>query len=180
MNISVYYTSITGNTRKLADHVTERLRRAGHEVELTDSSTRIRENDNGEKKPDVTILAFWCRRSGLDDISARILSHWKGRKIVGIGTIGGNVEGAYGERVRENVRETIEKDNICLGISICQGAVDLKRIEKRRKLPVESRHYVSSEKYQRILKTQGHPDRADLDCVAESVLKLLSRALHTC
>ncbi len=179
MNISVYYSSITGNTRKLAAYVTGELRTAGCDVELLDSSDTVKKNVRCQQEPEVIILAFWCRRSGLDDLSTEILSRWTGRKIIGIGTIGGNVRGAYGDRVKENVMKAIEQDNICLGVGICQGSVDLKRIERRRHLPKESKHYVSPEKYRRVLKTQGHPDQEDLDSIVSFVCEIL-RDLHTC
>ncbi len=173
MNISIYYSSITGNTRKLAAYVTEDLRSLGHEVLLLETLDMVKKDKIEREEPDVSILAFWCRRSGLDDLSAELLSRWKGRRIIGIGTIGGNVRGAYGDRVREKVKETIGQDNICLGVGICQGSVDLKRIERRRRLPKDSKHYVSPEKYRRVLKTQGHPDQEDLRGVADYVSKVL-------
>ena len=146
MNITVFYSSITGNTRKLAAYVAKSLEKDGYTVELEESSLPEDRDQTESILPDISILAFWCRRSGLDDISAGMLDSWKGRKIIGIGTIGGNAGGDYGDRVRSNVKEAIEKDNICLGVGICQGAVNLERIEKRRHLPRESKHYVSDEK----------------------------------
>ena len=115
----------------------------------------------------------------LDDLSKELLSRWTGRKIIGIGTIGGSVKGPYEDRVRKNVTRAIEEDNICLGVGVCQGSVDLKRIERRRHLPKESKHYVSPEKYRRFLGTQGHPDQEDLDGILSFVRKTL-RDLHTC
>ena len=179
MNISVYYSSITGNTRKLAAYVSEELRLAGYDVKLLESSDTVKKRNICEQESDITILAFWCRRSSLDDLSIELLSRWTGRKIIGIGTIGGNVKGSYGERVRENVIKEIEQENVCLGVGICQGSVDLRRIERRRHLPKESKHYVSPEKYRRVLGTQGHPDQEDLDSMVSFVLKIL-RDLHTC
>ena len=107
-------------------------------------------------------------------MSARQLDHWKGRKIIGIGTIGGDAKGDYGDRVRTNVGKAIERENICLGVEVCQGAINLKRVEKRRYLPKENKHFVSPGKYRRFLKTQGHPDQEDLDRVAAYVKEILS------
>ena len=177
MDIPIYYSSITGNTKALADYVAEDLRILGHRVEIFPSSASdqgsIPEEDSGESGG-ICILAFWCRRSGLDDLSIRTLSRWKGRRVLAMGTIGGQVKGEYGDRVRRNVREMISQDNECLGVCICQGSVDLKRIEKRRQLPRESKHHVSEEKYRRLLKTQGHPDQDDLKTVAADVRLILA------
>ncbi len=173
MNVSIYCSSLTGNTRKMAVYVAEKLQSTGYEVTLLEASDVVRRGDGSEIIPDISILAFWCRRSGLDDLSANLLSRWNGRKIIGIGTIGGNVKGDYGDRVKKNVKEAIGRDNICLGVGICQGSVDLKRIERRRLLPKDSKHYVSPEKYRRVLKTQGHPDQEDLKSIADYVSGVL-------
>ncbi len=171
MYISIYYSSITGNTKALADYVAEDLGSQGHQAAVFPSSAPDRDEDDEDRG--ICILAFWCRRSGLDDLSARRLSRWKGRKVLAVGTIGGNVEGDYGDRVRRNVSEQISQDNECLGVYICQGSVDLKRIERRRHLPEDSKHYVSDKKYRRFLATQGHPDREDLESVARAVRSAL-------
>jgi len=174
MYIPIYYSSITGNTKKLADYVAEDLRTLGHQAEVLPTSGPDKEE--GEKGRGISVLAFWCRRSGLDDLSAARLSRWKGKNILAVGTIGGHVKGDYGDRVRRNVREQISQDNVCLGVCICQGSVDLKRIEKRRRLPRDSKHYVSDKKYRRFLETQGHPDQTDLEILFFLFIALWKRA----
>lgn len=174
MHITVYYSSITGNTKKLAVYMAQRLRLSEYQVELTESSLALKEGYIEEGQTDIIILAFWCRRSGLDEVSAELLSRRRGRRIIGIGTIGGDAGGTYGDRVRRNVREAIEKENICLGVEICQGAINLKRVERRRYLPKESKHYVSPDKYERFLRTQGHPNQEDIESIAAFVEKILS------
>ena len=170
MYIPIYYSSITGNTKKLAEYIKKELQADGHEPELFDSALPGEEPD---REAEVILVAFWCRRSGMDDFSLRTLSRLTGKKILAIGTIGGNVSGPYGDRVRKNVREVIEKENTCLGVCICQGAINLKRVQGRRMLPKEDRHYLSDEKYARFLETQGHPDEADLRQAAECVRRYL-------
>lgn len=170
MYIPIYYSSITGNTKKLADHIKKELTADGHEVQLFDSSLS---GEGPPREAEVILVAFWCRRSGMDDFSRRTVSRFRGKKILALGTIGGNVSGPYGDRVRENVRAFIGKENICLGVCICQGAVNLKRVQGRRLLPKEDSHYLSDEKYARFLETQGHPDEDDLRQAAECVRRYL-------
>ncbi len=170
MYIPIYYSSITGNTKKLAEYIKKELEADGHESELYDSALPGGESD---KEAEIILLAFWCRRSGMDDFSLRTLSRMRGKRILAMGTIGGNASGPYGDRVRENVRAIIEKENACLGVCICQGAVNLKRVQGRRLLPKEDRHFLSDEKYARFLETQGHPDEADLRQTAECVRRCL-------
>ena len=163
--IAVYYSSTTGNTLKLAEH-TAKVLEEGHKVVIKGVS-EVKQLDEA----DLYILAFWCRRSGLDDASRALLGKCSSMKILAIGAMGGDVAGEYGARVERNVREAIGQRNICIGVFLCQGAVNMDSARKRMELPEDSPHYVSMEKYQRMLLTQGHPDEVDLKAAERYVLE---------
>ncbi len=169
MKIVIYYSSRTGNTKKLAEALSVSLA-GSHTVSL------IKTAEAGEPvEADLYLLSFWCRKSGMDDLSLRLLEKFTGKRILAAGTIGGDAEGAYGRRVCENVRASIEKANFCAGVFVCRGAVDLARIRKRMALPETDPHYVGEEKYRKYLLTQSHPDENDLRRVAEYVSACLAR-----
>lgn len=167
MNCPIYYSSVTGNTKKLANYIRKSLKRQGHTVSFVNSTRCKQEIELSE----VLILAFWCRRSSMDDSSLRILAQCKGRKILAIGTMGGNVDGDYGRRVEENVRNVINQENECVGVCLCKGAIDLHRMKRRMLLPEDHPRHVNEAKYQKSLLTQGHPNEADLDKVDSFVKK---------
>ncbi len=195
-NIAIYYSTITGNTLKLAKYIEELLRDKGYEVRLERSSEAesytagsadatgavdvagLADATDIADAADIVdaspcIIAFWCRLSALDNISLSFLDRCSGRKILAIGTMGGDTGGEYGERVEANVRAAVEGNNTCLGVYLCQGSVDLERLRKRLYLPEDNPHYVSPEKFQRHVDMQGHPDESDLVAAGEAVLKML-------
>ena len=199
MNIIIIYSSVTGNTGRLAAYLREQLKVRGNDVgyfeagkvaELLSECTgapasakssvpeELNSVSGGNKLPhsekmrasnpdsaDIYILAFWCRRSSMDDRSRKVLGLLEGKKILAVGTIGGDAAGGYALRVEENVRKEISTRNDCLGVKVCQGAVNMARIEQRRSLSEDDPHYVNDEKYERYVRNIGRPNEEDKKAV---------------
>ena len=172
MYLPLYYSSVTGNTKKLASYLKKNLKKRGHVVPFLNAARNHRPVEDA----DLLILAFWCRRSSMDDASLKLLSQCQDRKILAVGTMGGNVEGDYGRRVENNIRQLIEEKNQCIGVCLCKGAIDLRRMRRRMALPQDHPRHVTQEKFQKSLLTQGHPDHDDLERVNSFVENSLSFA----
>lgn len=160
--ISVMISSITGNTQKIADAVLKEL-----ENNL-DSSIKVDIFHNKEfltvsSLSDYILLFFWCRKSTLDDYSQALIEQCKGKKILALGTMGGNPDGTYGERVRKNVEMFIEKNNVCCGVYLSQGKIPEKRTKYRMNLPKDHPHYLDEEGVKRHEQSRSHPDKKDLE-----------------
>ncbi len=171
MRIAVYYSSRTGNTEKLVTYVAEYLKEE-HEVSVFRTTDAVNTEEIAEA--DLYVLGFWCRKSGMDDLSLKLLESFSGKKILALGTMAGDALGDYGERVKGNARSSIEGHNTCIGVFVCRGAVDLERKRKLLLLPEDDPKHITQEKYERYLLTQGHPDEEDLKRVAEFVKEKLS------
>ncbi len=171
MRIAVYYSSRTGNTEKLVTHVAKLLEKE-HAVSLF----KTMDTNNGEEtaEADLYVIGFWCRKSGMDDLSLKLLESFSGKRILALGTMAGDALGDYGGRVKGNARSAIETRNTCIGVFVCRGAVDLERKRKLLLLPEDDPKHITQEKYERYLLTQGHPDEEDLKRVAEFVKEKLS------
>lgn len=157
--IYVYLSSMTGNTEKLAKGVLENLSRKNvffslHNNELLTSSDEIGE---------LAILFFWCRRGNLDDNSRVFLEHCEDKKVIAVGTMGGYPDSEYGKKVKDAVFQSISKNNICLGVFLTQGKIDIKRTEYRKKLPPEHPHYLDEEGTRRHEESQKHPNQTDIE-----------------
>ena len=111
---------------------------------------------------DIIIICFWCRRSGMDDLSLSLIESLSNKKILAIGTLSGDAKGQYGYRVKENAKNAISHNNQCIGVHLCQGHSNLKRIESRRHLNPGEPKYISPEKWLRHLNMQHHPDANDI------------------
>lgn len=168
MKIVIYYSSLTGNTQKLAKYLAGQLHARGEDVSLYNAK-----DVDALVEADLIILAFWCRRSSMDDLSLGILEKCRGKKVIAIGTIGGKAEEAYGRRVENTVRNVVEENNICLGAYACQGMIDPKRTEKRRALPKDRPHYLDDEGYARHLANRGRPHEEDLTRAYDYIVKAI-------
>ncbi len=180
MNIQIFYSSLTGNTEKVASHLKETLLAEGHIVTYKNTRETLRERSQEGDSPlpfaDLILICFWCRRSSMDSDSLKLLSMYRNQPIAAVGTIGGNIKGAYGDRVRNTVAEAVSEHNRCQGVFICQGKIAESRTEARRNLPKTSPHYLDDEAYARHLATRTHPDEADLSDAAAFV----SNLVHFC
>lgn len=190
--IRIIYSSITGNTKKVAESIFDFLTDMDAEInshkasgtlchdfytflkcfkiELHDIKTFHSEISD----EDITIICFWCRRASLDDSSISFLDKMHGKNIMAVGTLSGDANGKYGDRVRKNVQRAVAHANNCLGVHLCQGHSSLKRIEPRRHLDPEAPKYVSPEKWEHHLSMQEHPDKYDIQKVIQFVEKTLS------
>lgn len=163
MKVSIRYSSVTGNTKRLAERLASDLCERNHDVILKDVG------NPPDVGADVVILAFWCRKSSLDDKSIRFVSSLHGKKIIAIGTVGGRADDSYGCRVEDSVRQVLEKCNTCFGVLVVQGSVNMKGIERRRMLNEDDPRYVDEQKYARLLGNQGRPHEQDIQDALEFV-----------
>ncbi len=204
--IRIIYSSVTGNTREVAASVfaflssvktKDRNRKSFKNISSRNEYTLseytfledillgdfltelhdIRFFHDEISEGDITVLCFWCRRSSLDDLSLSFLDGIKGRNIMAIGTMSGDAEGEYGSRVRKNVQRAITEKNNCVGVHLCQGHSDLKRIEPRCHLDPKSPKYVSPKKWKHHLSIQAHPDEYDIQHAVQFVAETLASAL---
>lgn len=159
--ISVAISSLTGNTQKIADAVLKELGNTMNDS-INIKTFRNKELLHLPEQTDYILLFFWCRKSSLDDYSRKVIKQCKGKRILAFGTMGGYPDGAYGNRVRENVKAEIEANNICDGIYLSQGKIPEARTEYRRNLPKEHPHHLDEEGVKRHEKSRKHPDADDL------------------
>ena len=162
-------SSVTGNTRKVADFTMNMLRKEGHEVIEIMSASEI--DSIKVSQFDFVIVFFWCRKSAMDDKSNKLVDALTGVPILAIGTLGGHDDGPYAERVRGNVREKIKEKNSCLDIFMCRGKVNLKRTWERAKLPESAPHHLDEKGIRRHLESQSHPDSRDLLAASKFAMK---------
>ncbi len=167
MNYYMHTSSVTGNTKKLANHFYETFK---EELSIYDCSEQLSMEDLSRENTTI-VLFFWCRKSSLDPKTLKLLKQLQGYKIVAMGTMGSYATGSYAEQVRNNVMEEINKNNTCLGVFLCRGEIPIERTLRRRRLPKDSRHYLDDVGYKRHISSHGHPDEDDLKKSIDFFLK---------
>lgn len=151
---TLWVSSVTGNTAKIADGVRVTLEQLGWHV--SDAQPGVESTD------EVVVVCFWCRKSSLDPKSKAFVELCTGKKMLLLGTFGGFPSGKYAQLVRDNVALEASRNNECLGVFLCQGKVRAQRIEERRALPEDNPHHLDEWGVVRLMEGQKHPNDTDI------------------
>lgn len=157
MKVPVYYSTLTRNTRKVAEGIDHQLSEEGRAV-LCENSREVKEPAEG----DAYVLCFWCNKGNMDPVSMDMVQKLEGRNIVLVGTMGAKPGGPYEEKVKKTVLDFVGDRCQVLGIFICQGKIDEAITDRRRSLPPDSPGYLSDERYKSHLESRKHPDEQDI------------------
>ena len=170
---TLWVSSVTGNTAKIAEGVRATLVDLGWSVRDVDGNAREARDAGGDAReardadaavPDaeVVIVCFWCRKGTLDPKSMKFIDECENKKVLLFGTMAHWPVGKYGALVRERVAAKVNERNECLGVFLCQGRVRPERIEERRALPVDHPHHLDDWGVVRLVESQGHPNATDV------------------
>lgn len=131
MKILVFYSSLTGNTEKMAGELACRLRVMG-ECELRDISSCEVDTDG----VDIVLLGGWAEGGRLNKAALEMLEKLDlQKKRLGLFmTMGAHPESEHGRACREFLNKLVMPyDNI--GVQILRGSVSKKLMEKIDLLP---------------------------------------------
>ena len=160
---SIIFSSLTGNTRKLADQI--------HKVLPAETCDYF-----GEAKEGGTIFGgslCWLLddKGNADGDSLKLLASLRNKKIFLFGTAGFGVDEAYYRRILTNVKQSIDSSNTVIGEYMCQGKMPMAVRERYVKLKEQPEYPanldVLIENFDRAL---SHPDKDDLDKLRNIVL----------
>jgi flavodoxin len=164
MKILVMYSSLTGNTKKVAEAIA---------AALSEESTLVQVAD---KLPiqnyDIVFLGFWIDRSSADNTMAQFMQQMHDENVALFATLGAYPNTAYAEKCMENAVALLPQDNTVLGKFHCQGKIAEKLVEKFKTLPPEHPHALTPERLMRYQKAASHPDEVDLRAVAQFAIKI--------
>ena len=147
-NYSIIFSSMTGNTRKLADKI--------HEILPKESCDYFGTADAQGIKSELLYIGFWTDKGNADSDTLDFLSKLKNKKIFLFGTAGFGGSDAYFQRILGNVKSAIDSSNTIVGEYMCQG-----------KMPQSVR-----ERYVKMKENPEHPD--NIDTLIENFDKALS------
>ena len=112
-NYSIVFSSLTGNTKKLAEAI--------YEVLPKDKCDHFGETGSQVRGSDLLYIGFWTDKGNADKKTLELLSKLKGKKIFLFGTAGFGASAAYFEKVLGQVRQSVAPGNVVIGEYMCQG-----------------------------------------------------------
>ena len=96
-NFSIIFSSLTGNTKKLADTI--------HEMLPHDKCDYFGENDSRVPQSDLLYIGFWTDKGNADHKTLELLAKLKNKKIFLFGTAGFGGSDVYFKKILEQVRQ---------------------------------------------------------------------------
>ncbi|MBN1969095.1 MAG: flavodoxin [Candidatus Delongbacteria bacterium] len=167
MKIALIYSSLTGNTEKIAKAILSVLPANTDCIKLC-----------GIKKPDLKnydllILGTWIDKGTADPFILELAKDIKDKKIVFFFTLGAYPDSKHADDCTMNLTELFTKNgNLVLGNYHCQGAVDPKLIEKFKRLPADHPHALTDERLKRYEEAAKHPDEKDMNKAKQFIKNL--------
>ena len=145
---SIVCNSLTGNTKMLADKISE-----------------ILPSDDND---DIVFVGFWTDKGNADSKTIEYLKGLKDKKIFLFGTCGFGGSVTYFDRILTNVKKNIDSSNEIIGEYMCQGKMPSSVRERYLKMK-ESDNCPPNidaliDNFDRAL---SHPDEKDLEKLAE-------------
>ena len=153
---SIIFSSLTGNTKKLADTI-----RAVLPAEDCDYFGAPKAE---ELHSEILYIGFWTDKGNADSATLELLSKLRDKKVFLFGTAGFGGSEAYFQKILNHVKQSIDSSNTVVGEYMCQGKMPPSVRERYMKMKAQPEHPESIdaliENFDRAL---SHPDGNDLE-----------------
>lgn len=154
MKTLVVYSSLTGNTKKVAEAVAQAA--PGCELHPVESAP-------APDGFDVVAVGYWVDKGMPDERARAYMDTIHGKKVALFGTLGAWPDSEHAmdcKRKSEAAVGAPERGNTVLGSFICQGRVDPNIVAAMRKMAGDI-HPMTPERKARLEEAAKHPDGED-------------------
>ena len=133
MKTLVTYSTLTGNTKKVAEAIFEAV---SGEKEIMDIKSVT---DTGSY--DKIIVGYWVDKGDANEEAKQFMASLKDKKVGTFGTLGAYPDSEHAKKCVEKISDALkENNNTVVAEFICQGAIDPKIIETMRKMGENGPH----------------------------------------
>ncbi|MFV0342521.1 MAG: flavodoxin family protein [Anaerocolumna sp.] len=167
MRVLVTYSSLTGNTKKLAEGIFEGLNIEEKEI------CSIKEIKNLDAY-DTILVGYWVDKGGPNEEAKKFLERLENKNIGLFATLGFWSDTEHGWNSLINGENIVREKNKVIGKYVCQGKLSDKIIAMFEKLPADNPHAITDEKRRRYEIAKNHPSEADILHGAELFRERLS------
>lgn len=153
---SIIFSSVTGNTKLLADALRETLPK--------DACDYFGTSENAPTDSQLLYVGFWTDKGNADSATLALLQKLRNKKLFLFGTAGFGISEAYFRKVLDRVRESVDASNTIVGEYMCQGRMPQAvrdRYVKMKEMPDAKPNLDALiENFDQAL---SHPDQEDLE-----------------
>ena len=154
-NTLIAYSSLTGNTKLVAEKIFEITEGDKKIVSISDA------NNININEFDRVVIGFWVDKGTADKRTREFLKKVSNKEVAYIGTLGAAPDSDHGKKVKERVSALCKEKNTFIGGFLCRGKIDPKLVEKMGKFPLNLIHPLTPERLQRIEDAKPHPNEED-------------------
>ncbi|ABV33807.1 MULTISPECIES: flavodoxin family protein [Pseudothermotoga] len=159
MKILLTYSSLTGNTKKVADGI--------HKVLKKYETTYLAMNEIHSKdfidRFDIVIVGCWVDKGMPNKEALDFMKMIKNKKVGLFVTLGAYPDSQHAKGALQRCVEKIEENrNIVIAKFICQGKISEKLINFFKTLPPDHPHALTEEKLRGYEMAAKHPDEEDI------------------
>ncbi len=165
MKVAIIYSSITGNTKLLAETIKN---------EINKDIIYFGRPIDKKIDADIYFIGSWTNKGDASNDIINFFKKLKNKKIAYFGTVGYGGSTTYYDTLFSRVKQYIDSSNTILGYFYCQGKMPVQIKERYIKMitenPNDKNLEVSIKNYEDAL---THPDKKDLEDVKKWVNKIL-------
>lgn len=155
MKSLIVYSSLTGNTKQVAEAIAAVF---GDTAELV----RVEDAPTAAEDYDFVAVGFWVDKGTADAKAREYISSLHAKKVALFGTLGAYPDSEHAANSMNNAAALLATDNELVGTFICQGKIDPRLIERFKDLPADHPHAMTPERSARHQAASTHPDAEDL------------------
>jgi len=161
---SILFSSLTGNTKKLADAIHETLPEEGCEY-FGAIKTPVPSSE-------LLYIGFWTDKGNADNETLTLLSTLKNRRIFLFGTAGFGGSDTYFQKILGQVKQSIDSSNAVIGEYMCQGKMPQSVRERYIKMKEDPEHPANLDALiENFDCALSHPDMDDLERLKMIIMK---------
>lgn len=162
MKYSIVYSSKTGNTKFLAEHIKNTL----------GDKDCVYFGEPTEKAIDADIIfaGFWTDKGTCDDNFKNFISSINCKKIFLFGTAGFGGSKEYFNKILSAVKENINKNCIIAGEFMCQGKMPISVRKRYEAMEETAQKHILIANFDTA---SSHPDNNDLADLGKAVSKVI-------
>lgn len=167
MRTNIIFSSLSGNTKKVAYEI----------LEVMDEGTGIYDlkDLNNDLEGELLVLGYWVDRGKPNKEMEEFMEKLEGKKIITFGTLGAYPDSEHANQTKEKTNSILSEKNKVLGNFLCQGKVNPKITEMFMKDSGDgAQHKMTPERMKRHEDAASHPNEKDFKDAKEFVQRIMN------
>lgn len=167
MRINIIFSSLTGNTKKVAYEILKVMPKGTEIYDLKDL--------NHDVEQELLVLGYWVDKGKPNKEMEEFMEKLEGKKIITFGTLGAYPDSDHADLTKENTNSILSEKNQVLGNFLCQGKINPKLTEMFMKNSGDGvQHKMTPERMKRHEDAAKHPNEEDFNNAKEFVQRIMN------